>query len=49
MCTLLTASRTIRGEEKRRRINREGAMLSASLLMKEEVEPKRNVPSGIIF
>jgi len=49
MCALLTASKTSREEKKSRRINRKFVTLSPSILMKKKAEPKRNVPSGIIF
>jgi hypothetical protein len=48
MCVLLAAHKTSRGDKKRR-INRECIIPSLSLLMKKKAEPKRNVPTGIIF
>jgi hypothetical protein len=48
MCVLLTAHKTSRGEKKRR-INRGCIIPSLFLLMKKKAEPKRKVPTGIIF
>ncbi len=48
MCVLWTVIRRSIEEKRNKRINID-AISSPSLSMNEKAEPKRNVPSGIIF